>query len=91
MILFFYLIYPLAINFATFLLFAIDKHRAIKGEWRISEATLLVFCAFGGSIGGLVGMYVCHHKTKKNKFRIGVPAILILQFAALVFLYLQGK
>ena len=71
-------IYLIIINIITFSLFGIDKRRAIKNKWRISEATLLISSLIGGVIGGFLGMSVFHHKTKKMKFRILMPVILIL-------------
>ena len=63
----------LAINIATFLLYGIDKYKAKKSKWRISEATLLTMAAIGGSIGAWAGMRLWHHKTmhKKFKYEIG--------------------
>lgn len=77
------LTYILLINIMTFLLFGEDKRRAGQQKWRIPEKTLLLFTLFGGSVGALLGMYVFHHKTRKGKFRVGVPGILILQFLIL--------
>ena len=55
--------YLLAVNIVTFLLYGIDKYKAKKGKWRISEATLLTMAAIGGSIGAWAGMRLWHHKT----------------------------
>ena len=44
------LYYLLVINAVTFLLYGIDKYKAKKNKWRISEATLLMMAAIGGSI-----------------------------------------
>ena len=71
--------YLLLVNLCTFFLFAEDKKRAKKDMWRIPERTLVLFALFGGSIGALAGMYVFRHKTKKWKFRIGIPLILGMQ------------
>lgn len=83
----YFLIYLLLINAAAFLLMLIDKQKARRGRWRISEATLLWSAALGGSIGALAGMYLFRHKTKHKKFTLGVPAILTAQIviAALVW------
>ncbi len=62
----------------TFVMFGIDKKRAMNQEWRIKEATLLTMCLLGGSIGGLLGMRTFRHKTKKLKFTIGVPLLLVV-------------
>ena len=70
------LIYLLAANVAAFLVFGIDKWKAVKGRWRIPEKTLLLFAAAGGSPGALAGMFVFHHKIRKPLFYLGVPLIL---------------
>lgn len=67
------------INLLTFLVYGIDKWRAIHGRWRISEATLLSLAILGGSIGALLGMQIWRHKTHHKKFKYGVPLILIIQ------------
>ena len=79
--------YLLAINIATFLLYGIDKYKAKKGKWRISEATLLTMAAIGGSIGAWAGMRLWHHKTMHKKFKYGIPVIIILQVALAVYLH----
>ena len=57
------LYYLIVINVVTFLVYGIDKWKAKKGSWRISEATLLILAVIGGSIGAMLGMKVWHHKT----------------------------
>ena len=78
--------YLLAVNIFTFLLYGIDKYKAKKGKWRISEATLLTMAAIGGSIGAWAGMRLWHHKTMHKKFKYGIPVIIILQVALAVYL-----
>ena len=43
--------YLLAINIVSLFLYGIDKYKAKKNKWRISEATLLMMAVIGGSIG----------------------------------------
>ena len=78
--------YLLLANVVTFITYGIDKYKAKKGMWRISEATLLLMAVFGGSIGAWLGMKAFHHKTMHKKFFIGVPIIIILQIALAVWL-----
>ena len=78
--------YLLAVNIATFLLYGIDKYKAKKSKWRISEATLLTMAARGGSIGAWAGMRLWHHKTMHKKFKYGIPFIFILHVALVVYL-----
>ena len=78
--------YLLAINIATFFLYGIDKYKAKKSKWRISEATLLMMAVIGGSIGAWSGMRLWHHKTMHKKFKYGIPIIIILQVTIAVYL-----
>ena len=80
------LYYLLAVNIVTFLLYGVDKYKAKKNKWRISEATLLTMAAIGGSIGAWAGMRLWHHKTMHKKFKYGIPIIIILQVALAVYL-----
>ena len=79
--------YILLINLAGFAAFGIDKRRARKQKWRIRERTLFLLAILGGSVGCLAGMYLFRHKTKHLSFVIGIPAILAIQIALLVFLF----
>ena len=80
------LAYLLIVNAAAFMLMLIDKIKAKKNRWRIKESTLMLSAALGGSIGALAGMYTFRHKTLHRKFTIGIPLILGLQIAAVLFI-----
>lgn len=79
------LLYLGIINFVTFILFGVDKRAAVKGKWRIPVATLLGFSFAGGSIGGIIAMYLFHHKTQKNYFSVGLPMMIVTQLAVLFY------
>ncbi len=64
-------------NLLGFLLMGIDKRRAKKHRWRIPERVLLLTGAFGGCLGGLLGMLTFHHKTKKAAFVICMPLFVV--------------
>ena len=81
--------YLLGINAVTFIVYGIDKYKAKKAKWRISEATLLLLAILGGSIGAWMGMKVWHHKTKHKKFKYGIPAILLIQIALMTYLHMN--
>lgn len=83
-----FIYYLLAINVITFFVYGIDKLKAKKGWWRIPEATQLLLAALYGSVGAWLGMKVWRHKTMHKKFRFGVPALLVLQVALIVYLCL---
>ena len=80
------ILYLLIINAAAFLLMLADKHKARKKLWRIPESTLFIIALIGGSIGSIIGMKVFHHKTRHWYFVYGMPAILLLQIAAVIVL-----
>lgn len=77
-----YSIYLCIVNLIAFFIFGIDKLKAKRGSYRISEKTLITICAVGGALGGLLGMMIFHHKTQKPKFVITVP-LLVLFYGAL--------
>ena len=79
------LLYLGVINLVTFILFGIDKYAAIKGIWRIPVATLLGFSFAGGAIGGIIAMYLFHHKTQKNYFAVGLPMMIVTQIMVLFY------
>ena len=82
------LFYLAGVNLAAFAAFGIDKRKAVRHRWRIPETTLLGLCLLGGALGGLAGMRLFHHKTRKARFFVGVPVMLALQLglgAALLF------
>ena len=79
----------LSINILTFAVYGIDKYKAKKSKWRISEKTLLLLAAAGGSIGAWLGIRFFHHKTMHKKFKYGVPAIILAQVIIVVYLFTQ--
>lgn len=76
-----FLIYLITVNLIGFVLMGVDKKRAVRGAWRIPEATLFLYALIGGSLGSILGMYTFHHKTKHWKFVVGMPLILLAQLA----------
>lgn len=79
--------YLILINALSLLLMLLDKAKAKKNLWRIPERVLLVICAAGGSLGGILGMKLFRHKTKQPQFSIGIPVMLALHIVALVMLH----
>ena len=81
------ILWLIVINLVAFLSMGNDKHKARRGKWRTPESVLFLQAAIGGSIGSLLGMVIFRHKTRKWKFRIGMPLILIAQIALAVLLF----
>ena len=73
----------IVMNLVSFALMGIDKRRAQRGAWRISEKALFLTAACFGGLGGVMGMHLFHHKTKRWYFRVFFPAMLVVQIAAL--------
>ena len=71
--------YLVIVNLLGFAVMGIDKKRAIRGAWRISEASLFLTALMGGSLGCTLGMHYFHHKTKHWYFRYGMPAIFLAE------------
>ena len=76
------------LNLLTLFLIALDKRRAQRYQIRIPERTLFLLSILGGSLGTLAGMQLWRHKTRHNSFRIGIPAILLIQSTAALCLLL---
>ena len=68
-------------------LFGIDKSRARKGMWRISERTLIIAAICMGGAGALLGMYHFRHKTQKHLFRLLIPALSAVQTGMVAWLW----
>lgn len=82
-----FLIYLLVVNVIGFIIMGVDKKRAIRGAWRISEASLFFVAFIGGSLGSIIGMQHFRHKTKHWYFKYGMPVILMVQIALLLTHY----
>jgi predicted MPP superfamily phosphohydrolase len=73
-----FLLFFVLANLFTFFLFFLDKRKATKGKWRISENVLIFFTLACGGFGAFVGMWLARHKTRKTKFRVALVAGLII-------------
>ena len=72
-----------------FTMMGLDKAKARRGAWRISEKALFVFALLGGAPGGTAGMFLFRHKTRHWTFRLGFPLLAAAQLALLAWLYLK--
>ena len=85
----------LAVLFAVmsaflFVMMGLDKRRARRAAWRISEKALFVFALLGGAVGGTAGMFLFRHKTKHLSFRLGFPLLAAAQLALLARLWMKS-
>ena len=80
------LVVLIVMNGLAFSLMGIDKAKAKSGAWRVPEKTLFLVTALFGGLGGTAGMFFFRHKTKHWYFRLGFPALLVVQIALLVLL-----
>lgn len=73
-----------AINLITFAMMAADKAASKTNGYRIAERKLFLCALLGGGIGGTIGMFYFHHKTKHKQFLFGFPAIAVIQAAIIL-------
>jgi uncharacterized membrane protein YsdA (DUF1294 family) len=73
----------IALNFATFAAFGIDKAKAEAKAWRVQESTLLTLALLGGSPGAYAGRALFRHKTRKQPFNHYLQSIVVVQVLAL--------
>ena len=79
--------YVFVINMTGFAVMGIDKKRAVRGAWRISEASLFLTAFLGGALGCTLGMRHFRHKTKHWYFKYGMPAIFAVQVFLAFYIY----
>ena len=72
-----------------FVLMGLDKAKARRSAWRISEKTLFVLALLGGALGGTAGMFLFRHKTKHWTFRLGFPLLAAAQLALCLWMYIK--
>ncbi|PID82636.1 MAG: hypothetical protein CSB16_00675 [Clostridiales bacterium] len=83
--------YYILVNIITFILYLVDKLKAIKGKYRISEKTLIVLSIIGGSLGALLSMKIFRHKTRKSIFIITAYLMCLLHTAFILYVVLYLK
>ena len=84
------MLYLLSINILATAVTVWDKYRAKNGKWRIPEKTLFIIAALGGTPLMYLTMRAIRHKTRKARFMLGLPLLLILQICAVILLYKTG-
>lgn len=74
--------YLLLMSLILFAFMGADKRRAKRRTWRVPERTLFWLAALGGGLGGVLGMLAFRHKTRHASFCIGMPLLMLFNFAA---------
>lgn len=82
-----FIAYIIIVNIVGFVLMGVDKKRAIRGAWRIPEATLFGTALLGGALGCTLGMQHFRHKTKHWYFKYGMPLIFGAECVLFFWLY----
>lgn len=82
-------VYLIIISITAIILTVRDKKAAQSKSRRISEKSLLFVSAIGGSAAMLATMRAIRHKTQHKRFMIGIPAIIILQIAIAVIIFIH--
>ncbi|MDE7224928.1 MAG: DUF1294 domain-containing protein [Acetatifactor sp.] len=86
---YFIIAYLICINLAGLISMGLDKRKAIRRQWRISESTLFLIALLGGSMGSIMGMQLFRHKTKHWYFVWGMPAIFFIELALILWIVLR--
>lgn len=86
-IFYFIIFYLVVINLISIIVTISDKSRSKKNKWRIKEKTLFTLAFLGGSISMYITMRIIRHKTKHLSFMLGIPAIIVLQFILVCFIW----
>jgi uncharacterized membrane protein YsdA (DUF1294 family) len=88
--LFYLLAYMVVLNSWVFILMGLDKKKAQQQKWRIPEKRLLILGLIGGGLGGLLGMYLFEHKSRKLKFKISYFIGVLLMLSSIVYLLVRN-
>ncbi|MFT8323160.1 MAG: DUF1294 domain-containing protein [Bacillus sp. (in: firmicutes)] len=80
------LIYLICINSIGYFIMKVDKNRARKHQYRISEKTLWNIAFLLGAVGLTVGMNTFRHKTKHNSFKIGLPLLSVIELGIIAYI-----
>ncbi len=79
-------LYVAVISLIAAVITVVDKHKARRHKWRISEATLFFVAILGGAAAMLATMQIIRHKTRHRRFVWGLPLILTAQIGGVIWL-----
>ena len=69
-------------SMVAFAAYRVDKRRAERGEWRVSETTLHGIELLGGWPGAWAGQHVFRHKRQKRGYMIVFRVIVVAHAVA---------
>ena len=75
----------------TYILYADDKSRAKRKQWRIPEQTLHLFELAGGWIGGFLAQRTLRHKNRKVTYQLSFWTIVTIHHIAWIWWFLFGR
>ena len=81
------ILYFIGVNLVSFVLMLVDKRKAVKQQYRIPERTLWALAVLGGAFGTYLGMQKFRHKTKHTSFVVGMPLLILVNIASLVYIF----
>ncbi|MGM9480850.1 DUF1294 domain-containing protein [Roseateles sp. NT4] len=76
-----------AMSMASFIVYALDKRAARRGDWRVGENTLHALSLACGWPGALLAQQLLRHKSVKPAFRRVYWATVVLNVAAFVLVF----
>lgn len=82
----YFIIIFIIMNIFGFFIMYIDKAKAKKGAYRISEKFIFITALLFGGVGIYLGMYKFRHKTKHNLFTVGIPIMIVLNIISFIFI-----
>lgn len=82
-----YILYIILLSIITFIMFYIDKKKAINNKRRIKESTLLFLSFIGGAIGAYFSRILYRHKTKKIYFSIIIYTFILIHILIFILIY----
>ena len=77
--------YILVMSIVAFCVCGADKFAAQRQKSRVPEKVLFLLSALGGSVGMYLGMFTFRHETKHSYFVVGIPAIILVQAALILY------
>jgi uncharacterized membrane protein YsdA (DUF1294 family)/cold shock CspA family protein len=81
----------LVMSLLSFLVYARDKTKAHKNEWRTPEATLHLLELLGGWPGALITQKWIRHKNKKVSFQVVFWIIVMMHLICWFYIYVLPK